>query len=248
MRNYKDLIDRYLDGELEGEKLHVFNDMLAEDPEFRKEVQLQKEIRQAVAEDDVLTLRKKLQRIAASEDNKTKSRIKVTYAIAAAVIGIVLIAGSWFLLKQFNPSPDELYARYYTPYENVYSVRSAVTQNTMEQSAIRAFRNYDMKNWAEAETNFAGAINNNPDNISYLFYSGIVKLELNKTNEALSHFNKVIQQEQGLFTQQAYWYISLACLKSGDIGKAKDYLNRIVQNEMARQEEAESLLDKLPAD
>lgn len=250
MKNYKDLIDKYLDGELEGDKLQIFEKMMEEDSEFLREVDFQKEVREAIAEEDVLELREKLQRIAESDQEKCRTipGKKIVYTMAAAVIGIVLMAGTWLLLKQFNPDPSELYAQYYSPYENVYSIRSAVTQNTMEEPATKAFRNYNKNDWTEAEKYFASAINNNPGNISYLFYAGIVKLELNKTEEALHHFKKVIQEEEGLFTQQAYWYISLAYLKSGNTDKAESYLNFIVDHEMIRKEEAESLLDKILSD
>lgn len=71
-KNNIELIDQYLSGELTGDALSEFNAELAYNPELAEEIRLQKEIREAVQENDIINLRNNLQNIISQEQNAAK--------------------------------------------------------------------------------------------------------------------------------------------------------------------------------
>lgn len=63
MKNYTEIIEKYIEGELTSEELKWFEKELITNPEFAKEVDLHIKINHAIQENDVMELREKLKKI-----------------------------------------------------------------------------------------------------------------------------------------------------------------------------------------
>ncbi len=112
-------IEAYLDGELAGDALYVFEEALKKDVTLQKEIQKHREIKLALEDKDALQFRKKLLKIneeIKNEQNSTpkKRTFSFSYWKAAATI-LVLIGMTTFLWFNNNPEED-LFAAYYAPY------------------------------------------------------------------------------------------------------------------------------------
>ncbi|MDX1410319.1 MAG: hypothetical protein R3330_19345, partial [Saprospiraceae bacterium] len=107
------LIDKYLQGDLTETEQTEFNTRL-QDPEFKKNVDDMRALREAIAADGRTSMRS-LFRL---WDRQHRSRRLVPYrAIAAAAAVVVLIVGVFVLLP--NKQPTGLASAYLEPYPNV---------------------------------------------------------------------------------------------------------------------------------
>ena len=96
-KNYTRIIDRYLDGDVNGLELQTLEKELGSKPELRKELQLQREINAALAEKEVLDLRAQLKVIHRSlepvpERNMARKLVHGKLARIAAASVVLLIA------------------------------------------------------------------------------------------------------------------------------------------------------------
>lgn len=72
--NYNQFIDKYLSGELNEREILQFNERLDSDPEFFEEFIFQKEVIDAVTENELMQLRKNLGKIIRNESQNTKKQ------------------------------------------------------------------------------------------------------------------------------------------------------------------------------
>ena len=248
MNEMQNMLYRYLEGKLDTEEQVWFEKKMAEDSELRKEYELQKEIKEAISEEDVIDLRAKLKKITSEDyyNTKVKRQLwKKRILYAAAVFVIFVSAGSWFYFHQLRSSPEDLFSKYYQPYDNIYSSRSIDQAFSEKKIITKGFHAYGNSEWKDAEAHFDVILKQNPKQASLLFYAGIVKLERNKSKEAIELFNKVIEQKNPMFIEQAYWYTALIYLKNGDTQTARRYLEQIIERGMTNKDKADKILKKL---
>ena len=77
------------------------------------------------------------------------------------------------------------------------------------------------------------------------FYTGLCYLEKNNFDNAIMSFQKVIDEKDNLFTEQAEWYMALCFLKTNETKNAFTILNRIVETKGYYQKNAKELLKKM---
>lgn len=95
-KKYPELIDRFNAGELEGQELTRFLELLKENPSLQREVKLDKEISNLLKDEDLLDLRKKILSVQRKNPGNQKNLI---YLIAASVL--LLISVGLFIITQF---------------------------------------------------------------------------------------------------------------------------------------------------
>ena len=148
-------IEKYLNRELNSADLQDLEDQMKIDPDFAKDVQLNKELNHAVMEKDVMKLRSQLQSIHEKHSARRKLAGKViklfeekTYATAgiAAAIILLLAVGAIMIFGIQNQPAENLFASYYQPDEAVMIVRSGSSPEDIDlKEALLAYheKNYD---------------------------------------------------------------------------------------------------------
>ena len=258
---YTEIIDKYLNGELEEKELFEFNKRLKTDKQLQRELKLEEELNPAIGDEDVIDFRKEIIEVRKSmlnensfkEDlsNRPKtipifSKNKQWYLIAASVIVLLGISIYFFFVSNSNLTNDQLYAQYYAPYPASISIRSDDT--SINNSVTLGFIEYEKSNFGEAVIYFNSAKKADSTNIPVRFYLGIACMETGLLSEAESNFKIVIENKFNLFTEQAKWYLALTYLKSGDDKyrpQINQLLNEIVEEKGDRAKEARDLLIKM---
>jgi len=150
-----ELIEQYLSGALTGEALNDFNARLNNDPAFKKEVALHRDIEIGLMEKEDIPFIKTLNDIhqketaeTISDTESTQSNIifrylKIVVSVAAVLIGGIFI--SQFLTQ--SPTPLALSEKMIGEPLEQRSVRNSTNKN---EELDRAFQQIDNKNYKEA--------------------------------------------------------------------------------------------------
>ncbi|NVO11599.1 MAG: tetratricopeptide repeat protein [Bacteroidales bacterium] len=116
------------------------------------------------------------------------------------------------------------------------------TYNFKKESAINLYLKGKYQN---ALSIFRGLNNDFPDNDTIQFYTSMSYYHLNRTERAISIFEKLISQRQSIFYNEAKWYYALSLIKYNNTDKAIVILNEIVSSESSFKDLAKEELKKL---
>lgn len=243
MENKFDLIEKYLMSEMSVKEQVEFEELLRSDPELMKEYIFQKEIYEAIGEDDIISLRNNLHEIVNQDTSYTRKikRSVVYYAFAAVIALTIAVSGICFLqVKHLNK--NEIFQSYYSPYPVIISYRAAVSQTETEKNIINAFNSYDQGNFKIASDYFKEVLANN--NMDYMseFYIAICEIEENNFSQAEEYLKDLILKKDHIFWEQSHWYLALAYIKQNKMRNAENILNKIIQEEMTQKQDAEDIL------
>lgn len=208
------LIEKYLDGELQGEDLRNFESQLQNDKEFAQDFHLHKEIRNALSESDIIDLREKLDKI--KEDFKKEKqraiiRKPVLLYTACAFIAVLIVSSILIFDKTYTN--DELYEKYYTHYDAGIQTRGA--EKTTIDTYTQALIEYDNKKYIEA-IDLLNQISDTSQayTISKEYFTGLSYMELKKYDEAIKHFCMVSNDYQNALHENVIWYLGLCYIKT----------------------------------
>lgn len=157
----------------------------------------------------------------------------------AAVAGMLIVG--LFAYNAFqSPSPDSLFADFYTHYENDISLTRRGAPDGLNKDFKEALGRYAVGEFAQSISGFEKALSAEPTNDAAHFYAGLAYLEMNKFDDALTHLNSVSSNNN--YARQANWYAILANLKSGKLDVAKQMLNDFVKTPGFKSDEAKDLM------
>ncbi len=226
-----ELIERYLNGSLSASELQSFKDRMAIDPSFSQKVEDFKDIiigirshSESKFSDEVAEWEEELK--------NEKAGIQFNWKIAAVVL-LVIGAGAAIVLMN-GESPEDLFAKNFTPYEDVITVRGS-------ESVMGAYNN---KNYEEASRQMEMYLLAAPDNLNVRFYYAISLIASGKEEKGIESLNKVIEGN-GMLKEQAEWYRALGFLKLKNVDAAKEQLQNIKPGH-DYYEKAYQLLQQLP--
>ena len=247
--NYPEFIDRYLDNDMSGPELNWFKKELDSNPELQAELNLQKDINEALSQGDILDLREKLNAIHEMVDPEPESkRIKRTltenWAGIAAASAVILVAIGFLLSISINPAQtaEELFDQHYEPYIVPTNYRSATDINNVFHMALVEYGNQD---YEKALLLFEKVLIKDESRMDVTLLTGISNLEIENFQSANNSFKKVINHNDNLFIEQAEWYLALCYLKTGEQEKAHIQFGKIITDNSLYKEEAEDILKKL---
>jgi len=247
--NYPEFIDRYLDNDLSGPELNWFEKELDSNSELHAELKLQKELNEALGQDDILDLREKLNVIHEMVDPEpNRKKIKKTFSEnwvgIAAASAVILVAIGFLLSNSINPArtAEELFDQHYEPYIVPTNYRSATDINNVFHMALVEYGNQD---YQKALQLFEKVLFEDESRMDVTLLTGISNLEIENYNKANNSFTKVIDQNDNLFIEQAEWYLALCYLKTGEQEKAHLQFGKIITDNSLYKEEAEDILNKL---
>ncbi|MBA7538259.1 Photosystem I assembly protein Ycf3 [subsurface metagenome] len=249
MKNYTKIIDRYLDGDLNGSELKALEKELDSNPELKEELKLQREINAALREKEVLDLRAQLKVIHRSlepvpERNMARKLVhsKWTRIAAASVVLLIAIAALTgnFTGKRMNY--DKIFNKYYETYKPL-NVRSGFGEiDKMYRNALTA---YQKENYEKALVLFEEVLEIDQSRIEANLMTGVSNMELDEYEEASSSFSKIINHNDNLFIEHAEWYIGFCYIRTDNTDKAIRHFTKIASGNSLKKNKAKRILRKI---
>jgi tetratricopeptide (TPR) repeat protein len=240
-----DLIEAFTKGLLSESDLADFERRRATDADFASEVAdyllIMKEIRTA----EQRAFHHKLKGWENEIDGE-KSKGKVIpmrriLSIAATLL-IVALAGGYAIFKNLPvQGNDELFTKYFQPYDDV------ITERSTEESPLQLGMNlYNQEKYAMAIPYFETFLKEKPTEAAAQMYLGISYLADNKMGSAKDLFENLIRNDRGLYKEIAEWNMALIYLKSNETELLKKSLQQIIaQKDHPYADEAVSLSEEL---
>lgn len=240
-------IEDFIDGILEGEALAEFNSELNDNTDLIAEVKLRNQINESIAEFDIFNLRKELTAAKESADIKkinmiipeTKSEKWKFLRRSVAVMVILLgIAG---VLRNSFVSTENTYEHYFvTPAWS--PERSVSNEITLLQKANIAYVNAE---YAKVVKILGELSSTGNESAVFDFYEAASFQEMNKYNEAILEYTRVINQGDNLFIEEAEWYRSLCYLKLKNYEKSRTELLAVIERKGHYQNDAKAIMRRL---
>ncbi|MEE1963981.1 tetratricopeptide repeat protein [Allomuricauda taeanensis] len=162
----------------------------------------------------------------------TKGRTFPIYKIAA-VIAVLVAMGLW-LLYQKDPN-EKLYQEYFTADPGLPTVMG----NSSNYAFYEAMVDYKRGHYKTAITKWEQLWAEKKDNDTLNYFIGSAYLADGEATKAISYFDRVVENEQASFKNEAAFYQGLAHLKNGDTQAALKSL------EKAQDEKSRELIKKL---
>ena len=105
---------------------------------------------------------------------------------------------------------------------------------------------YDKQDYTGAVTDFEQTLKQNPVDEKALFYSAVSYLSLGQPDKAVANLNKVLQNKNSGYYDDAQWYLSLAYIKKKDAKNARGNLMELKSNSRSKyQKQAIETLDEM---
>jgi len=249
MMNDKDFdrLENYLDGELNENEILDLEQDLMDDLDLEMELNLHKEINEAIMEEDVMDLRSKLEaiEIPSTTEEKRKMKFHGKWRIAAAsMILFIGVASVYYMLGNKSYTNEEVFMNYYKPYSIVINTRSAETTDN-DQVLVQALKSYESKDYRAALSLFQSILDKDSTNLTSNFYSGISNIQVKEYPKANKNFTRVLDHKNNLFIEQSEWYLGFCYLMTDEREKAKVTFNSIAEGNSFYRTKAKEILNKL---
>jgi hypothetical protein len=240
-------IEDYIDGVLEGELLEEFNFELKDNTDLMAEIELRRQVNESINEKDIFNLRNELRAAReASEVKKVKMIIpetkegQIKFWRRSVAIFIVLLGLSGVIGKNLV-SVNNTYDNYYES-PSWSPERSLNNEITLLQKANMFYMNEDYAQVVKILDELPKANNNNP---VFDFYKAASLQKLDKLDEAIAGYTKVISHGDNMFIEESEWYRSLCYLKQGNEQKANTELLAVINRRGHFENEAKAVLRRL---
>ena len=166
--------------------------------------------------------------------------------IRSLTFGLAIAAGFAILITLGIPSyidQDQLYDRYYEPLAaSDYSQRGE--SNLAYGSIAVGINSYLDGNYAQSIEQFSQLDTDPVFQTEAQFFSALSQLGLGQYENAQKLFESLINSDSR-YHLETLWYLSLCCMKAGEIDEAYTYLGQLEQYEGMYQRDAQSLRKKL---
>ncbi len=247
----KNDIDRYLQKELSEHELAAFESEMESNPDLVAEVNLYQDVNAAIREEDIMSLRARMEGINNDIINDKRrersfaTRIPRKKAIAvSAAASLTLLLGINGMMKQAgNTDVLELYNKYYSVYPGAGLSRAGGT--SLDKDISQALLLFNEKNYDQSILLFGKTLEEDPGNPVANFYTAQAYQETGKYSKAIAYYQLVIQTGNNLFIDQAEWYTGLCYLQNDDRKNAVRKFKTIVDAKSYYSEKASAILRKL---
>jgi hypothetical protein len=239
-------ISRYVDGEMTGDELDAFEQLLLLDNELKKEVDQYREVNDTLKsklfpDNDELAFRQTLEGFQQEYFKRQTKVIPIDkhrrkymkWIAAAAAVAIIVVMATWW------PWKADLYQEY-APIKMASVALRGTKSDTLLQKATEKF---NRKEYADAIPLLESLKQIEPENAYNRFYFAIALLESNQIARSRQEFN-ALYQGTSLFRYDAAFYIGLSYLKEKDERNCKEWLMKI-PSDADIYSKAQSLLKRL---
>ena len=236
-----ELIEQYLSDELSEEKRVEFEKSIASDPILAEQVQLIKEVNQAIEDEPLArSVEQQLQFLGnrhfksnttkkneypQQKDKSIRTLKRRNWAIAAAVLVLVVGGGIvWNMFQGTNADSATLFASHFESYDLGTRSEIDTTLKEIEKQAIQA---YSDTQYLDAIPLLEQLVAGTEATDNYRIVLGCSYLKTNQSDKAIDIFTKILENDQSLAHQTAQWYIALAYLQKDDRETAKSKLEEL---------------------
>lgn len=219
-----ELIEKYITGNLSQEAQMAFEDKIQSDPSLQEQVEEQRILIEAIQEQSLRTTLENIHRDI--EEGIPIRRIPfykqpmVRYAIAASVAILFVIGGA--MLSRKHNTNEKLFASFFTPDPGLPTTMS----KTDEYVFYEAMVDYKQGNYEKAILKWNPLLDEKPTNDTLNYFLGVANLASDNGEEAILFLEKTTDNTDSYFLSDAYYYLGLAYLKSGDRALAKKALSQ----------------------
>jgi len=241
-----DMINRYLDGEMNAEELKAFEAAMQQDAELKNEVELLKDVQSTLKiklhpGENETALRNSLQEMNADFfTNKTEqakviplSRRRWMTAVAAVFV-LALMLTVWQPWKK-----EDLYQQYAAIQMPAIAERGATTDSLLK----KAVENFNNKKFEEAIPAFETFLKDSAENSFVQYYYAVALLQNGNIEKARIQLT-ALYNGASIFKNDAAFFMALSYLKEKNKAVCKDWLNKI-PTDNAAWFKAQELLKKL---
>ncbi|MEZ4886966.1 MAG: hypothetical protein R3E32_19710 [Chitinophagales bacterium] len=253
--DYKDIdiIQDYLEGNLDKNSLTKFEEELAVNTALAEQVKWHETFTDAILLEEKEKLQQhvkqliKNEKVQSSKENHTVSSVKKFrisnrhYWAAAAIVFLTFsVALLFYSNNQSSIVAEDLAVPYAAP---VVTMGATKIDNQLWQQAILAYQTgeYEQVVAALTQKEQVGSLNTEQK-----FYLGLAYLyqNMNEPQQVVQYLEAAKQENPTLYEETCNWYIALAYLKDNQKEVAKQYLQTIVNNQSWKHQEAQELLKK----
>ncbi len=240
----QDLIDRFLQGSLDGAELDRFLLEIEKNSILKKELQNQQEIMEGIEFHGNKNLRQRFSKISEEVKKERKSKgssngkiIRFILVSAAAIALLVMVSNLFFQ----NPDSKDLYAQFYTPYQFSNDRSSSLNKET---AAAHQF--YNKQDYTQAIPILKTILETQPNNTRTQLAYGNALMHTDQDDLAILEFQKIINRKDNLYSDQAKWFLALVYLKTEKLESSKSLLQQLSEDTKTDfHKEAKELLSKL---
>lgn len=247
--SYMNQIDEYILGKLSPNEVQEFRQQLLIDSNLADEVKKREIILGGLEalgnekmRDRIKAVRKEMLEEASNNTlGRERSRSLFIWLSAAAAIFVLYWAG-WHFLNPATINAETIFAETYSPYLEDFGSRGS----NSTKNYLQAVTSYEAKNYADAIPLLENILKVEPQNSEVELILGDCLLSINKTEEAIEHFNAVIARKTSLYNDPAQWFLALSYLKQNKIEACQKTLQTLIQDPQADYyKEAKALLAKI---
>ena len=175
------------------------------------------------------------------ETSLKNSKKKFNWQIAASIV-IIIGLGSYFMILNQSLSNDDLYANYYSPYENI--VEPIVRDQVKLSKKGQAFSLYEQGEYKKALEKFNQLTSQDSIDVATLnFYKASTHLHLKAFEKAKNLFSQTQKNKE--WSQESLWYLALISIKLNDTDAAFKYLQELKDKDTFKNEEVKELINLL---
>ena len=238
-----DIINRYLDGELNDGEKKAFEDQLKQNAALKDEVDLLREVNETLQmklypDENEVALRNSLEELSG---DFFKPRAKVVPLkqlrrwMAAAVVVIVAAVSMLLLI----PGKKDLYKQY------AYIQMPPVAQRgtPADSLLLQAREDFNNKKFAVSLSSFEAILKVDPQNSFANYFYAIALLEDGQIEQSRKEL-EVLYEGASVFRYDAAFYMALSYLKEKDKDRCREWLNKIPEDASVYSK-AKELLKKL---
>ena len=255
MKRDRHTIQKYLDLDLSDKDMKRFEADLEASPALQADLNLYREVDEAIADTEVLAFRDQLNDLRKdSRQSSVTKKVQIRFSrpwhyAATAAVALILAIGFASILDRPLSNKD-LLKKYYKPYEVALSNRSNIGDSELidsdfEMKLGQAKLQYDAGEYAGAAVLFEQVLELKPELMAANLYNGISHYELKKYQTANNLLNKVIKHHDNLYVDQAEWYLGFCFLATEENDRARRQFARIASSNSFHRKDAEKILRKL---
>ena len=247
-------IQKYLDGEMNESELKKFREDLKKFPDLAQELDLHRNLNEALISQDEKRFRKKLSQVYKdyliitgsykpinSSGGKVK-RLGIVSVFVTILIGIFLAINFQWFGKQSN---ETIFNKYLVSYNKDLSSRVSSSRENTDKDLELAVKLYVQNNYSGSSGLLKKILSKNPENIDAQFYNGLCSIYLNDFESAITYFENVSQSTYNYYGEYASWYLALCYIRINDNQTAKVILKEIEAGNGFFSSKAKKILSKL---
>ncbi len=238
----REYIDRFFKSQPMPEEARLFGEKMESDPVFAGEVAFYLSVFQASREQAEENKKQRFWEIyRKNRDSRNTNRvIKLGYYLAAAAVIAGIVFGLYIFIK---PAPKKQLADQYI-LKNLQIL--GLEMSSRNDSLQTGLRLYNEGKTAESLQQLEKIIQSDTSNFTAKKYAGIVALRLKEYDKASAYFEQ-LETYTNLYANPALLYQALTLMErnhSGDEAKAKQLLQKVVQDGLDGKETAQAWLKK----